>query len=130
LMDKLCLRQIRDCGTIGRAVGDLVTANTGKLEDAKTNPNTIGWFVGQVMTSSRGTANPQKANDLLRTKTFESWTRTRQEPLEPGERLFELYDQSGREGYEELRLALNLWISEVEQPNYRSELISRMRKGG
>jgi Asp-tRNA(Asn)/Glu-tRNA(Gln) amidotransferase B subunit len=28
----------------------------------------LGWFVGQVMKSSGGKANPQAVNDLLKTK--------------------------------------------------------------
>ena len=31
-------------------------------------PQALGWFVGQVMRSSGGKANPQAVNDLLRTK--------------------------------------------------------------
>ena len=130
IIDDLGLRQTSDSGAIEKSVNDIVMANTEKVEDAKTNPNTIAWFVGQVMKSSKGKANPQETNALFRAKIFESWTRTRQEPLQRGERLFDLYDQSGRSGYEELRSILNLWISEVEDSNQRNELISRMRKGG
>jgi hypothetical protein len=130
IIDELGLRQTSSSSAIENVIGDVVAANTAKVEDAKTNPNTIGWFVGQVMKSSEGKADPQKTSDLLRTKIFESWTRTRQEPLQRGERLFDLYDESGRDGYEALRSTLNLWVSEVEQPDHRNELISRMRKGG
>ena len=31
-------------------------------------PQLIGWFVGQVMKSSGGKANPQAVNDLLKSK--------------------------------------------------------------
>ena len=82
------------------------------------------------MKSSKGKANPQKVNGLLRTKLFESWTRTSQEPLRQGERLFDFYDESGRTAYEQLRAALELWISEVGDANYKNDLISRITKGG
>jgi aspartyl-tRNA(Asn)/glutamyl-tRNA(Gln) amidotransferase subunit B len=38
------------------------------VEQAKTKPALIGWFVGQVMKASGGKANPQAVNDLLKTK--------------------------------------------------------------
>jgi aspartyl-tRNA(Asn)/glutamyl-tRNA(Gln) amidotransferase subunit B len=34
----------------------------------KSNPKTIGWFVGQVMKSSAGKANPAVVNEILRKK--------------------------------------------------------------
>ncbi|MGM0559168.1 MAG: Asp-tRNA(Asn)/Glu-tRNA(Gln) amidotransferase subunit GatB, partial [Myxococcota bacterium] len=30
------------------------------------NHNVLGWFIGQVMQKSRGQANPQAVNELLR----------------------------------------------------------------
>ncbi|MBV8427285.1 MAG: hypothetical protein JOZ88_08625, partial [Hyphomicrobiales bacterium] len=39
-----------------------------KVEQAKSKPTLIGWFVGQVMKSTGGKANPQAVNELLRQK--------------------------------------------------------------
>ncbi|MFN5715077.1 MAG: hypothetical protein ACK463_10980, partial [Bradyrhizobium sp.] len=39
-----------------------------KVEQAKAKPQLVGWFVGQVMKSSGGKANPQAVNDLLKSK--------------------------------------------------------------
>ncbi|MGI9502579.1 MAG: hypothetical protein ACR2RE_05945, partial [Geminicoccaceae bacterium] len=33
---------------------------------ARENPKLIGWFVGQVMQKTKGQANPQMVNELLR----------------------------------------------------------------
>lgn len=62
------LRQLRDLGAIEKVVDDVIAANTDKIADAKTNPKALRWFVGQVMKSSGGKANPQAVNDLLKAK--------------------------------------------------------------
>ena len=50
------------------AVDGLIAANPDKVEQARARPQLIGWFVGQVMKSSGGKANPQSVNDLLKSK--------------------------------------------------------------
>jgi aspartyl-tRNA(Asn)/glutamyl-tRNA(Gln) amidotransferase subunit B len=62
------MKQVTDLGAIAKAVDEIIAANPDKVADAKTNPKAIGWFVGQVMKSSGGKANPQAVNDLLKTK--------------------------------------------------------------
>jgi aspartyl-tRNA(Asn)/glutamyl-tRNA(Gln) amidotransferase subunit B len=62
------LMQITDTGAIERAVDDIIAANPDKVEQAKAKPAVLGWFVGQVMKSSQGKANPQAVNALLRQK--------------------------------------------------------------
>ena len=47
---------------------DIIAANPDKVEQARARPQLIGWFVGQVMKSSGGKANPQAVNDLLKSK--------------------------------------------------------------
>jgi len=39
-----------------------------QVAQARAKPQLIGWFVGQVMKSSGGKANPQAVNDLLKSK--------------------------------------------------------------
>jgi len=130
LVERFGMKQVTDLNVIEKAVDEIVSANAAKVEDAKTNPNTIGWFVGQVMKSSKGRANPQKTTGLLRTKLFENWTRTKEGPLQRGERPYDYYDQSARKGYQSLRDILNLWVSEIEDANFRDEIISRITKAG
>lgn len=36
------------------------------MDKLKDNPKLIGWFVGQVMQKTKGQANPQMVNELLR----------------------------------------------------------------
>ena len=62
------MKQVTDTGAIEKVVDDIVAANPDKFADAKTNPKAIGWFVGQVMKSSGGKANPQAVNDILKAK--------------------------------------------------------------
>jgi aspartyl-tRNA(Asn)/glutamyl-tRNA(Gln) amidotransferase subunit B len=62
------LKQVTDIGAIERAVDEIVADNPDKAEQAKTKPAVIGWFVGQVMKSSGGKANPQTVNALLKKK--------------------------------------------------------------
>jgi len=49
-------------------VDEIVAANPDKAAQAKEKPAVIGWFVGQVMKSSGGKANPQAVNELLKRK--------------------------------------------------------------
>jgi aspartyl-tRNA(Asn)/glutamyl-tRNA(Gln) amidotransferase subunit B len=62
------LKQVTDADAIERAVDEIIAGNPDKAEQAKTKPAVIGWFVGQVMKSSGGKANPQTVNTLLRKK--------------------------------------------------------------
>ena len=62
------LKQVTDMGAIERAVDDIVAANPDKVAAVKAKPSMLGWFVGQVMKSTGGKANPQSVNDLLRKK--------------------------------------------------------------
>jgi aspartyl-tRNA(Asn)/glutamyl-tRNA(Gln) amidotransferase subunit B len=62
------MKQVTDTGAIEKVVDGIIAANPDKVADAKTNPKAIGWFVGQVMKSSGGKANPQAVNDILKAK--------------------------------------------------------------
>ena len=68
IVEERGLKQVTDLGAIEQAVDDIIAKNPDKVADAKTNPKAIGWFVGQVMKSSGGKANPQAVNDLLKQK--------------------------------------------------------------
>jgi aspartyl-tRNA(Asn)/glutamyl-tRNA(Gln) amidotransferase subunit B len=68
LVETRGLKQVTDPGAIEKAVDDIIAANPDKVAQAKAKPAAIQWFVGQVMKSSGGKANPQAVNDLLKTK--------------------------------------------------------------
>ena len=62
------MKQVTDLSTIAQVVDEIVAKNPDKVEQAKTKPAVIGWFVGQVMKASGGKANPQSVNELLKSK--------------------------------------------------------------
>src|SRR5581483_2448259 len=62
------MTQVTDVGAIETVVDEIIARNPDKVADAKSNPKAIGWFVGQVMKSSGGKANPQTVNELLKKK--------------------------------------------------------------
>jgi aspartyl-tRNA(Asn)/glutamyl-tRNA(Gln) amidotransferase subunit B len=68
LVEARGMKQVTDLGAIEKVVDDIVAANQDKVEQARARPQLIGWFVGQVMKSSGGKANPQAVNDLLKSK--------------------------------------------------------------
>jgi aspartyl-tRNA(Asn)/glutamyl-tRNA(Gln) amidotransferase subunit B len=62
------LVQVTDMGAIEKAVDEIIAANPDKVEAVKVKASMLGWFVGQVMKTTGGRANPQSVNDLLRKK--------------------------------------------------------------
>jgi len=68
IVEKEGLRQVTDTGAIEAAVDEIMAANPDKVAQAKEKPALAGWFVGQVMKSTSGKANPQVVNQILRAK--------------------------------------------------------------
>jgi aspartyl-tRNA(Asn)/glutamyl-tRNA(Gln) amidotransferase subunit B len=68
LVEERGMKQVTDLGAIEKVVDDIIAANPDKVAQAKAKPQLVGWFVGQVMKSSGGKANPQAVNDLLKSK--------------------------------------------------------------
>jgi aspartyl-tRNA(Asn)/glutamyl-tRNA(Gln) amidotransferase subunit B len=62
------LAQISDTGALEQIVDELIAANPAQVASYQKNPKALGWFVGQVMKATKGQANPQVVNDLLREK--------------------------------------------------------------
>ena len=62
------MKQVTDTGAIEKAIDEIIAANPEKAEQAKLKPNLLGWFVGQVMKSSGGKANPAAVNEILKAK--------------------------------------------------------------
>jgi aspartyl-tRNA(Asn)/glutamyl-tRNA(Gln) amidotransferase subunit B len=62
------LKQVTDTGAIEKAVDEIVAQNPDKIAAVLAKPSMLGWFVGQVMKSTGGKANPQSVNDLLKKK--------------------------------------------------------------
>jgi len=68
LVEARGMKQVTDLGAIEKVVDDIIAANPDKVTQARAKPQLMGWFVGQVMKSSGGKANPQAVNDLLKSK--------------------------------------------------------------
>jgi len=63
------LKQITDSGAIEAIVNEVIAANPDQAQQFKDgNDKVIGFLVGQVMQKSKGKANPQMANQLLKEK--------------------------------------------------------------
>lgn len=62
------MKQVTDMGAIEKAVDEIIAANPDQVEKAKAKPSLLGWFVGQVMKSTGGKANPAAVNEMLKTK--------------------------------------------------------------
>jgi len=62
------MRQVTDTGAIEAAVDAIIAANPDKVTQVQAKPTMLGWFVGQVMKSTGGKANPQSVNEILKAK--------------------------------------------------------------
>jgi aspartyl-tRNA(Asn)/glutamyl-tRNA(Gln) amidotransferase subunit B len=69
VIDKLGLKQISDTGAIEKMVDDILSANPDKVEQYRGGKEKLlGFFVGQVMKASKGSANPQTVNEIVKSK--------------------------------------------------------------
>ncbi len=68
LVDKLGLRQVQDTSLIEQIVDNVIKENPAQVDKVKSNPKLIGWFVGQVMKKSEGTADPKIINKIVNEK--------------------------------------------------------------
>jgi aspartyl-tRNA(Asn)/glutamyl-tRNA(Gln) amidotransferase subunit B len=66
LVEERGLKQVTDTGAIEKAIQEIVAGNPKQVEAYKAKPTMLGWFVGQVMKSTGGKANPKIVNELLK----------------------------------------------------------------
>ncbi|MCD6212359.1 MAG: Asp-tRNA(Asn)/Glu-tRNA(Gln) amidotransferase subunit GatB [Sulfurovum sp.] len=67
LIDELGLAQVSDDGAILAIIDEILANNQDKVEQYKSGKDKLfGFFVGQTMKASKGTANPGKVNELLK----------------------------------------------------------------
>lgn len=67
IIEEKGLVQITDEGELIKAITSIIEANPGQLADYRGGKEKLfGFFVGQVMKATRGKANPQLVNDLLK----------------------------------------------------------------
>ena len=66
-IEKLGLKQVSDDGALYAIIDEILNANQDKVAEYKSGKDKMfGFFVGQVMKASKGSANPNKVNDLLK----------------------------------------------------------------
>ncbi len=69
IMEREGLKQISDTGALGKIVDEVIAANPKQVEQYKGGKTAVlGFLVGQIMKASRGQANPNAVNELLRSK--------------------------------------------------------------
>ena len=69
VIEKLGLKQVSDTGAIEAMVDEILAANEDKVAEYKAGKEKLfGFFVGQVMKASKGSANPQTVNEILKSK--------------------------------------------------------------
>jgi len=69
IIEKLGLKQVSDDGAILAIIDEILASNQDKVAEYKAGKEKLfGFFVGQTMKASRGSANPQKVNELLKSR--------------------------------------------------------------
>ncbi len=69
LIESRGLRQISDSGALEKIIDDVLAAHPKSVEEFRSGKDkAFNALVGQVMKASRGKANPQQVNDLLRAR--------------------------------------------------------------
>jgi aspartyl-tRNA(Asn)/glutamyl-tRNA(Gln) amidotransferase subunit B len=68
LVESRGMKQVTDLSAIEKVVDGIISANPDKVEQARAKPAAVQWFVGQVMKSTGGKADPKAVNALLKSK--------------------------------------------------------------
>ena len=69
IADKFGMKQMTDTGAIEAIVDEIIAANPSQVEQYKSGKvGLLGFFVGNVMKKTGGTANPAVVNEILRGK--------------------------------------------------------------
>ncbi len=69
LIEAKGLKQMNDTGALEKIVDEVIAANAKNVAEFKAgNDKALNALVGQIMKGSKGKANPQQVNDLLRSK--------------------------------------------------------------
>lgn len=67
VIEELGLKQVSDDGAILEIIDGILAANEDKVEEYRSGKDKLfGFFVGQTMKASKGSANPAKVNELLK----------------------------------------------------------------
>jgi len=67
IVEEKGLRQVTDTGAIEKSIADVLAANPDKVAEYRSGKDKLfGFFVGQVMKTTGGKANPAMVNDILK----------------------------------------------------------------
>jgi aspartyl-tRNA(Asn)/glutamyl-tRNA(Gln) amidotransferase subunit B len=67
VIDAKGLKQMNDSGALEAIVDEVIAGNAKNVAEFKAgNEKALNALVGQIMKASKGKANPQQVNDLLR----------------------------------------------------------------
>lgn len=67
IIERLGLKQVSDDGMLLAIIDEILAANQDKVAEYKSGKDKLfGFFVGQTMKASKGSANPNKVNDLIK----------------------------------------------------------------
>lgn len=69
IIEKLGLKQVSDTGALETLIDEILNANPEKVAEYKSGKDKLfGFFVGQAMKASKGSANPNTLNEILQAK--------------------------------------------------------------
>ncbi len=69
IIDKKGLKQITDTSAIEAVIDEIIANNPGQVAEYRSGKDKLfGFFVGQAMRASKGKANPNTLNDILKQK--------------------------------------------------------------
>jgi aspartyl-tRNA(Asn)/glutamyl-tRNA(Gln) amidotransferase subunit B len=69
IIDTLGLKQVSDTGALEALIDEILAANEDKVAEYKSGKDKLfGFFVGQAMKASKGSANPNTLNEILHAK--------------------------------------------------------------
>lgn len=69
IIDKKGLKQITDTSAIEAVIDEIIANNPGQVAEYRSGKDKLfGFFVGQAMKASKGKANPNTLNDILKQK--------------------------------------------------------------
>jgi aspartyl-tRNA(Asn)/glutamyl-tRNA(Gln) amidotransferase subunit B len=72
IVEEKGLKQVTDEGEIAEAIDTVLAAHPSQVEDYRRGKEKLlGFFVGQVMKQTRGKANPELVNNILREKLLQ-----------------------------------------------------------
>ena len=69
IIEKKGLKQITDSGALEKVIDDIIASNPEQTAEYRAGKDKLfAYFVGKVMQATKGKANPQQVNDLLKKK--------------------------------------------------------------